>query len=233
MPSTRSPECLKKLAVAEKSVDTSPSLSAKDSKQLETPSSDSINLESQIPPPPPYHVFTRPRKLQMVCIVSLAAIFSPLSSNIYFPALGAISRVSCFISGTLCIRWLIVLTNLQDLNVSMSLTILTVTVYMIVQGLAPSFWGSFSDVVGRRGIFIGTFVVYILSNILLAVSTNYGELMAFRALQAAGSSATISIGIYRRPCNPDLFTDYQRRWCNWRHHHICRERKLGGNLWWR
>jgi len=30
----------------------------------------------------------------MVCIVSLAAIFSPLSSNIYFPALGVISRVS-------------------------------------------------------------------------------------------------------------------------------------------
>lgn len=89
----------------------------------------------------------------------------------------------------------------------MSLTTLTVTVYMIMQGLAPSFWGSLSDVVGRRGIFIGTFVVYILSNILLAVSTNYGELMAFRALQAAGSSATISIGMYCRPCNPDLFTD--------------------------
>lgn len=85
----------------------------------------------------------------------------------------------------------------------MSLTTLTVTVYMIVQGLAPSFWGSFSDVIGRRGIFIGTFIVYIISNILLAVSTNYGELMAFRALQAAGSSATISIGMYLRYCHPN------------------------------
>lgn len=76
----------------------------------------------------------------------------------------------------------------------MSLVTLTVTVYMIVQGLAPSFWGSFSDVLGRRIIFVGTFVVYIVSNILLVVSTNYAELMAFRALQAAGSAATISIG---------------------------------------
>lgn len=76
----------------------------------------------------------------------------------------------------------------------MSLTTLTVTVYMIVQGLAPSFWGSFSDAIGRRGIFIGTFIVYMIANIALAVSTNYGELMAFRALQAAGSAATISIG---------------------------------------
>lgn len=80
------------------------------------------------------------------------------------------------------------------MNVSMSLTTLTVTVYMIVQGIAPSFWGSFSDVIGRRGIFIGTFAVYIISNIALGVSDNYGEPMAFRALQAAGSSATISIG---------------------------------------
>jgi MFS family permease len=77
----------------------------------------------------------------------------------------------------------------------MSLATLTITVYMIVQGLAPSFWGSYSDVVGRRVIFIATFVVYIIANICLGLSTNYGELMAFRALQAAGSSATISIGI--------------------------------------
>ena len=79
----------------------------------------------------------------------------------------------------------------------MTLTTLTVTIYMIVQGLAPSFWGSFSDVLGRRGIFIGTFIVYIIANIALGVSTNYAELMAFRALQAAGSAATISIGMHR------------------------------------
>ncbi|KAJ5819436.1 hypothetical protein N7474_005027, partial [Penicillium riverlandense] len=173
MSQLNSPEFLKGPAVAERSCDSSPSLSTTDEKDLPTQSSASINLESQMRPPPPYHVFTRTRKLQMVCIVSLAAIFSPLSSNIYFPALGVISK---------------------DLNVSMSLTTLTVTIYMIAQGLAPSIWGAFSDTIGRRGIFIGTFIVYMVANIALAVSTNYGELMAFRALQAAGSSATISIG---------------------------------------
>ncbi|KAJ5736371.1 uncharacterized protein N7483_001496 [Penicillium malachiteum] len=155
---------------------TSPSLSGQDEKQSPPTTSScasSFKLESQTPSSPQYHVFTRSRKLQMVCIVSLAAIFSPLSSNIYFPALKTISK---------------------ELDVSMSLTTLTVTVYMIVQGLAPSFWGSFSDAIGRRGIFIGTFIVYIIANIALGVSNNYGELMAFRALQAAGSAATISIG---------------------------------------
>lgn len=76
----------------------------------------------------------------------------------------------------------------------MSLATLTVTVYMIVQGISPTFWGSISDATGRRPVFIGTFIVYMIANVALAVSTNYGELMAFRALQAAGSAATISIG---------------------------------------
>lgn len=42
---------------------------------------------------PPYHVFTRKEKWALVYIVSLAGLFSPLSSNIYFPALGAIADV--------------------------------------------------------------------------------------------------------------------------------------------
>ncbi|PBP25362.1 MFS general substrate transporter [Diplocarpon rosae] len=70
-------------------------------------------------PEPPYHVFSLARKKQLVYIVSLAGLFSPLSSNIYFPALGNIAK---------------------DLNISLSMVSLTVTVYMIVQGLAPSFW---------------------------------------------------------------------------------------------
>ena len=44
-------------------------------------------------PEPPYHVFTLEKKKQLVYIVSLAGLFSPLSSNIYFPALGQIATV--------------------------------------------------------------------------------------------------------------------------------------------
>jgi MFS family permease len=43
--------------------------------------------------------------------------------------------------------------------VSLSLVSLTITVYMIVQGLAPSFWGPLSDTKGRRITFIGKFRV--------------------------------------------------------------------------
>ncbi|KAF2085890.1 MFS general substrate transporter [Saccharata proteae CBS 121410] len=122
---------------------------------------------------PPYHVFDHRRKRLLVYIVSLAGLFSPLSSNIYFPALGAIAK---------------------DFNTSYSLVTLSITVYMIVQGIAPSFWGPLSDKLGRRPIFIGTFTVYLIANVVLALSQDFQTLMVFRAIQAAGSASTISIG---------------------------------------
>jgi len=65
---------------------------------------------------------------------------------------------------------------------------------MAVQGLAPSFWAPLSDSRGRRLTFIGTFVMYLSANIGLALSKSFVALMVFRALQAAGSAATISVG---------------------------------------
>ncbi|KAK5651635.1 hypothetical protein OQA88_11810 [Cercophora sp. LCS_1] len=122
---------------------------------------------------PPYHVFSRRKKWQLVIIVSLAGLFSPLSSNIYFPALGAIA---------------------EETHTSIALISLTVTVYMAVQGIAPSFWGPLSDIRGRRITFIGTLSVYLIANIGLALSKTFPALMVFRAIQAAGSAATISVG---------------------------------------
>ncbi|KAH9204150.1 major facilitator superfamily domain-containing protein, partial [Leptodontidium sp. 2 PMI_412] len=137
--------------------------------------SSSASVYSLEKPEPPYHVFTLAKKKQLVYIVSLAGLFSPLSSNIYFPALGQIAT---------------------DLKVSISLVSLTITVYMIVQGLAPSFWGPLSDTQGRlyADTFTGTFVVYLIANVGLAFNNSFAALMLFRGIQAAGSAATISVG---------------------------------------
>ncbi|KAL1634122.1 hypothetical protein SLS56_002425 [Neofusicoccum ribis] len=132
-----------------------------------------IDEQPTTPSAPPYHVFTKHQKMVMLFIVSLGGFFSPLSSNIYFPALGDISK---------------------DLNVSSGLLVLTITVYMAVQGIAPSFWAPFADIYGRRVVFICTFSVYLVANIALGVTDNFIALMIFRGLQAAGSAATISIG---------------------------------------
>lgn len=120
----------------------------------------------------PYHVFSKRQKWNIVYLVSLAGSFSPLSSNIYFPAINAIST---------------------ELGVSMSLVALTITVYMIVQGIAPSLFGAVSDTSGRRLTFVVLLVIYTAANLGLSFTANYPMLLALRGLQAAGSAATISI----------------------------------------
>ncbi|KAF0322283.1 major facilitator superfamily transporter [Colletotrichum asianum] len=125
------------------------------------------------PPEPPYHIFTKRQKWFVIVIIGTAGLFSGLSSNIYFPSLDAIS-------------W--------DLHVSADMVSLTITSYLIIQGISPLFWGSISDALGRRPIYIASFAVYIISNIGLSFSPNFTILMVFRGLQAAGSASTVSIG---------------------------------------
>lgn len=98
---------------------------------------------------------------------------SGFASNIYFPALPTIA---------------------EDLNVSIDLVNLTVTSYLIFQGLAPSLWGPVSDVKGRRTAYCCTFVVFIGACIGLAETKNYATLLVLRCLQSTGSASTIAIG---------------------------------------
>ena len=98
---------------------------------------------------------------------------SGFASNIYFPALPTIA---------------------SDLNVSVELVNLTVTSYLIFQGIAPSFWGPVSDVKGRHLAYTCTFLVFLGACIGLAESKNYATLIVLRCLQSTGSASTIAIG---------------------------------------
>lgn len=71
---------------------------------------------------------------------------------------------------------------------------LTVTSYLVFQGLAPSLWGPISDVKGRRIAYCCTFIVFLGACIGLAKSKNYAILMVLRCLQSTGSASTIAIG---------------------------------------
>ncbi|KAK1598209.1 major facilitator superfamily transporter [Colletotrichum navitas] len=130
-------------------------------------------LEARLEIEPPYHVFSRKQKWFIILIIGAAGLFSGLSSNIYFPALDTIS---------------------QDLNISHEMVALTITSYLVIQGISPLIWGSISDTLGRRPIYMASFAVYILSNIGLSISPNFAVLLLFRGLQAAGSASTVSIG---------------------------------------
>lgn len=67
-----------------------------------------------------------------------------LTQNIYFPALNPISN---------------------DLGVSVSLINLTLTTYMVFQGIAPTIFGDFGDMAGRRPAFIVAVFIYIFGEL--------------------------------------------------------------------
>ncbi|KAL9622299.1 MAG: hypothetical protein Q9160_003310 [Pyrenula sp. 1 TL-2023] len=121
---------------------------------------------------PPFSVFTRQQKRFIVVMASWAGFFSPVSGNIYFPALNSLS---------------------QDLNVSISLINLTLTSYMIFQGLAPAFIGDLADKAGRRPAYAVCFIIYLAANIGLALQNSYAALFVLRCLQSAGSSSTVAL----------------------------------------
>ncbi|KAI8086461.1 major facilitator superfamily domain-containing protein [Halteromyces radiatus] len=121
----------------------------------------------------PYSIFSKRQKGMIVILAALSSFISPFSANIYFPALNTI-RI--------------------DLNTTAEMISLTVTVYMIFQGLSPSFWGSLSDSWGRRPVYLMTLFIYVLACIGLFYTPNYTALLILRMLQAVGSSSVIAIG---------------------------------------
>ncbi|KAI4152057.1 MAG: hypothetical protein LQ340_003137 [Diploschistes diacapsis] len=121
---------------------------------------------------PVHTVFGRKQKFFIVFMAGVGAFFSPLSASIYFPALNAISL---------------------DLHVTEELVNLTLTTYMILQGLAPTFMGDLADMTGRRPVYILCFVIYIAACIGIAVADNYATLVVVRCIQSTGSSATIAL----------------------------------------
>ncbi|KAF2118993.1 major facilitator superfamily domain-containing protein [Lophiotrema nucula] len=120
----------------------------------------------------PYTIFTLNEKRFMAFILTFAALFSPISSTIYYPALSPLA---------------------EQLHVSNSLINLSITTFMIFQGFAPLFIGAFSDAEGRRPAYVICFVIYIAADIGLALQTNYAALLILRCVQSSGSSGTVSL----------------------------------------
>ncbi|KAF2765115.1 MFS general substrate transporter [Teratosphaeria nubilosa] len=111
----------------------------------------------------------------IVSIVALAGLFSPLPANIFFPAIPQLA--ADFHRST------------EDIN-------LTVTIYLVFQGISPMLWGPLGDRVGRRPIFLLCLVVLIGSSIGLALTPTsaYWLLMFLRCFQSGGSASTIALG---------------------------------------
>ncbi len=115
----------------------------------------------------PYSIFTKNQKRGIVLLVAFAAVFSPLSSFIYYPARNALS---------------------DDLQVSLNKIDLTITSYMVVSGVIPTLVGGMADKLGRRPVYLVIFTIYVVANVGLAFQKSYPALLVLRMVQSAGSS---------------------------------------------
>ncbi|RDA88752.1 hypothetical protein CP532_4093 [Ophiocordyceps camponoti-leonardi (nom. inval.)] len=145
-----------------------------------TPQSSSDHLRPDRPAPssepeeddPPYSAFSRRTRIWITAMVTISSLVSPATASIYFPVLNAVA---------------------DSLDVSISLINLTLTTYVVFQGLSPTVFGDFGDMAGRRPAFVVAFTIYLLANIGLALQRNYAALLVLRCLQSAGSSGTLAL----------------------------------------
>lgn len=119
-----------------------------------------------------YTVFSTPTRRFIIAMVTISAVFSPMTANIYFPALSPIAA---------------------DLDVSIGLINLTLTTYMVMQAIAPPLVGDLGDTAGRKPAFIICISIYVIANLCLALQHNYAALLVLRVLQSAGSSGTLAL----------------------------------------
>lgn len=143
--------------------------------QADTGLDDGRDLEQLAPVAtgPVYSTFTDRTKRYIVFVVTIASFISPASASIYFPALNPLQA---------------------HLGVSTELISLTLTSYMVFQGLAPTLFGDLADMAGRRPAYILAFVINIGANIGLALQDSYAALFILRCLQSTGSSGAIALG---------------------------------------
>ncbi|CAE6487842.1 unnamed protein product [Rhizoctonia solani] len=123
----------------------------------------------------PFSIYTRREKWFVVGMAALAGLYSPLASSVYFPAIPAMAIA---------------------FGKSIELINLTVTMYMVFQGISPMLWGGLADRFGRRPVYLTCLLLFLLSSIGLAlVPTNaYWLLMVLRCFQAAGAASMIALG---------------------------------------
>ncbi|KAF2708580.1 major facilitator superfamily transporter multidrug resistance [Pleomassaria siparia CBS 279.74] len=118
----------------------------------------------------PYHVFERNEKWTLVVVVGLAGLFPGLTANVYLPTLNAVA---------------------SDFTIGLDRVTLTIMTYFIAQGFASLLWGVLADSLGRRSVYIYSFVIYIIANIVLSFSPNLATLVVFRGIQAAAIASTV------------------------------------------
>ena len=120
----------------------------------------------------PVH-YARRTKWFLTFIVAFCAMAAPMGSAIVMPVLHEISIA---------------------FDATHTVTNMSVAVYMLSMSIFPLWWSSFSERLGRRTIYITSFVLFALFAILSAVSTNIAMLIVVRTLSGGAAASVQAVG---------------------------------------
>jgi multidrug resistance protein len=82
----------------------------------------------------------------------------------------------------------------RDFNTTATITNLSVAMYMLSMSIFPLWWSSFSETLGRRTIYLVSFALFTLWNIVAAVSTSIGMLIVMRILGGGAAASVQAVG---------------------------------------
>ncbi|KAK0118306.1 hypothetical protein ONS95_012600 [Cadophora gregata] len=121
----------------------------------------------------PYTAFSVSYRWYLTYLLGFLCLASSLTANIYFPLINLLAENYD--------------TSIQGIN-------LTITLYIVVQGISPSIFSPLSDQWGRRPVYLLSSAIYAIGSLGLAFSGHsYVALLLLRALQSMGGSATLSL----------------------------------------
>jgi multidrug resistance protein len=119
------------------------------------------------------YLYPRRTKWMITFTVAAAAAAAPMGSAIIMPSLLIIA---------------------DDFKVSPTITNLSVALYMLSMSIFPLWWSSFSETLGRRTIYITSFLLFTIFAILSAVAKNIGMLIAMRMLSGGAAASVQAVG---------------------------------------
>lgn len=120
----------------------------------------------------PYTLLSYSQKWGMVALLTMCTFWSSLGSPIYYPALKQLEK---------------------QFNIDENMVNVTVVVYLLFQGIAPTVSGGLADIYGRRPIIIIGMIIYVAVSVGLACCNSFGVIVFLRCVQSACISPTIAI----------------------------------------
>jgi hypothetical protein len=138
--------------------------------------------------------YPRPIKWWITSLIACAAVTAAMGSSIILPALPEIgdtfNTTPFGMSPPLATKLTLHTGNL----LTQIVTNLSVAFYMLSMSLFPLWWSSYSETAGRRTVYLVSYIMYIICNILAAVSTNISMFIVFRVLSGGSSASVQAVG---------------------------------------